>query len=194
MGSNQSNLFCSDAHCATEVCEARSRQKDFCKDLATIKSQRRFQDEDIQSTAEAIIQATIEYEDEANDRIRFQLQPGGTLVMFVNGRRNNGGKESSGAISSLFWGPKPGYGGVIRTQHHFGGAIPELQLEELRAMAIAAGVQHNIPWDLDDVDAPDPLPPGEGFKLSGRVAVGPSAPLFIDTLGRLMPGEKESTG
>jgi len=152
----------------------------------------RAQEDENQSTAEAIIQAKIEYNDDANDVVRFQLQPGGTLVMFVNGRRNNGGKETSGVVKSLSWEPSPGYGGVIRTQHHFGGAIPELQLEDLRAMAVAAGVQHNIPWDLDDPEAPEPLQSAERFKLAGRVTVGPDAPLFVDTISRFMPAEGRS--
>lgn len=88
--------------------------------------------------------ADVEYQDGANDSIRYELQ-GGQLVMLVNGSRRAGPMDTSGIVTSLAWTPRPGWGGNVRTQRRFGGSVPEPSLEPLRLLADASGIPHNIP-------------------------------------------------
>lgn len=79
-----------------------------------------------------------------SENLRFELQQG-RLIMFVNGQKRAGENDTSGLVSQLSWVPQDGGGGIITTQHGYGGYILDKHLPSLKSMATTAGVTNNIP-------------------------------------------------
>merc|ERR1711920_665500 len=76
--------------------------------------------------------------------IRFVIEAG-CLIKYVNGLKRVGGDDESGAVTHLRCN-----GRHVTDQHGWGGYAPWDALPRLRILAEAAGIQHNIPPDVQE--------------------------------------------
>lgn len=89
----------------------------------------------------------VTFQDEHGAEISYELDGRRKLVKSVNGKRQVGapGSDTTGVVSQLVWSSLPGWAGTVKDQHGWGSGISDEKLQELRILAVRAGVLHNLP-------------------------------------------------
>ena len=82
----------------------------------------------------------IEYDDGQGAVIRFEFLDG-KLIKSVNGTKKCGKDDFSGHVTKLKYEPERDR---INDQYGWGGTIPKSLVQQLRSLAVRAGVDHNI--------------------------------------------------